>query len=85
MERENQLLERGMANNIWYISHFIEGHSSHEDFKTRENNNFSKEYYDKAYYLIHIVCNRFFSGGTPYIEDRYLDEEIQEFAKLFDR
>ncbi|CAM1372912.1 hypothetical protein [Tenacibaculum xiamenense] len=66
-------LNRNIAEGVWYISYFIQDWSSHTNFPKK----FPKEYYIKAYELIHDLASYYFSGHSPYTS-------VNQFETLFD-
>lgn len=57
--KETDTLNREYAGGFWYLSHFVEDWTTHENF--RKNNPLSNDYYEEAYEMIYALSYWYFN------------------------
>ncbi|SEB36749.1 Immunity protein 41 [Tenacibaculum sp. MAR_2009_124] len=72
------ILNRNIAEGVWYISHFIKNWSTHRNFRKE----YSDEYYEKAYELIYDLATYYFSSFSPYTSGDKFETLLEELENL---
>jgi hypothetical protein len=69
-DREEDCLERWVAEGFWYLSHFVRDWTSHDNFPKE----FSAAYYESAYERLYEFSYWLFVGESPYQAGKMLPE-----------
>jgi len=62
-QEPREQLDRWLAEGYWYLSVFVPGHISHQDFPRPE----AAEYYEAAVKRLQDLQNWFITGRSPYL------------------
>ena len=62
-QEPREQLDRWLAEGYWYLSVFVPGHISHQDFPRPE----AAEYYEAAVKRLQDLQNWFIAGRSPYL------------------
>jgi hypothetical protein len=77
-QEKNDKLNRKLAEGFWYLSNFIESWTSHKNFPK----NYPSKYYELAYELIFLLSDWFFTGKSPFLDEKSFDEKLNELNQI---